>query len=180
MKTPQLILAALLLATPLLYAQETPAKTETKPTPEPFRVTINLKTTEKGKVTGQKSYMLTATTDKIVLNSQLRDTNRDPYTTSDTGGQFTYSDTGTNVDISNFKTVTNLVCLNLRISTTGAVDSGLMAKPSLPMVPIYRTRQFTIAPTLPIGKLVTVYSAVDAVNDIKMEVQVMVQPLDAK
>jgi hypothetical protein len=171
MKTPQLILAALLLATPLLYAQETPAKTETKPTPEPFRVTINLKTTEKGKVTGQKSYMLTATTDKSVLNSQLRDTNRDPYTTSDTGGQFTYSDTGTNVDISNFKTVTNLVCLNLRISTTGAVDSGLMAK---------RTRQFTIAPTLPIGKLVTVYSAVDAVNDIKMEVQVMVQPLDAK
>jgi hypothetical protein len=33
---------------------------------------------------------------------------------------------------------------------------------------------------LPIGKLTTVYSSVDAVNGIKLEVQVLVQPLNAK
>lgn len=218
MKTPQLILAALLLATPLLYAQETPAKTETKPTPEPFRITINLKTTEKGKITGQKSYMLTAITEQRSDNPQIRDTNDVPLPT---GGnppgsvcyrgtvsddcEFKYSRSGTNVDISNFRTVANLVFLSLRIWAADAADSpivyqtrptkaqdftpsklddlvgnGVVTKPSSLPLPIYHERSFVINPTLPIGKLVTVYSAADAVNDTRIEVQVMVQPLDAK
>jgi hypothetical protein len=60
------------------------------------------------------------------------------------------------------------------------VGNGIVTKPSSLPLPLYHDRSFVINPTLPIGKLVTVYSAADAVNDTRIEVQVMVQPLDAK
>jgi len=37
-----------------------------------------------------------------------------------------------------------------------------------------------LSPTLTIGKLTTVYSAVDAINESKVEIEVLVEPLDGK
>jgi hypothetical protein len=37
-----------------------------------------------------------------------------------------------------------------------------------------------LSPTLTIGKLTTVYSAVDAVNETKVEIELLVEPFDGK
>ncbi|MGD0787775.1 MAG: hypothetical protein ABR898_07295 [Terracidiphilus sp.] len=92
MQTPRLILATLLLATPLLYSQGTvnhvsegqPAPeqgaAQSQPAPnlpgEAFRITITFKTTESGKTTTQKSYMLVATPGQATPG--LRDHSRVP------------------------------------------------------------------------------------------------------
>ena len=185
---PRLILAALLLATPLLCAQETPAKAETKPSPEPFRITVNLKTTEKGKITGQRSYVLAGTADRNIHQPQIRDHSRVPVITGgdpanyeacrkqEPGCQFQWTDIGTAIDLLDVKKADNLLYLTLRISTDDLESGATMVNNGLP--PVIRSRNLTVTPTLAIGKLTTVYSSVDAANDIKVEIQVLVQPLN--
>jgi hypothetical protein len=68
--------------------------------------------------------------------------------------------------------------LNLRISTKSLANNP--TEQGSNTHPITRFCQYNINPTLPIGKLVTVYSAVDAVNDSKVDIQVQVQPLEVK
>jgi hypothetical protein len=84
----------------------------------------------------------------------------------------------TDVDVGSFKKTGNLVYLSLRISTENYVDDPTAQASNTQ--PITRSRQYNVSPTLPIGKVVTVYSAVDAVNDAMVEIQALVQPLDAK
>ena len=86
--------------------------------------------------------------------------------------------TSTIDDRPQFKIAGNSVYLDLRISTDDFVDNPAAQPPNTH--PIIRSRQYSVTPTLPIGKVVTVYSAMDAVNDAKVEIQVLVQPLDAK
>lgn len=185
MQTPRLILATLLLATPLLYSQGTvnhvsegqPAPeqgaAQSQPAPnlpdEAFRITITFKTAEGGKTTTQRSYMMVATpgqaTPGIRDNSQVPVRNVNMHVDTD-------------VDVAQLKKAGNSVYLSLRISTENYVDNQSGQDPNTQ--PIIRSRHYSVSPTLPVGKLVTVYSAVDAINDAKVEIQVLIQPLDAK
>jgi hypothetical protein len=190
MRTKRLILAALLLATPMLLAQqaETP-KTEAKPaaaqgaapcqaassqSDEAFRITIAFKTAEKGKTTTQRSYMLVTTTAQNLYNNPgIRDDSHISGTADSSGLSLPFANT--DVDVYQFKMAGSSVYLSLRISTDDFVEN-----PAEHTHPIVRARHYNVSPTLPIGKLVTVYSAVDAVNDVKVDIQVLVQPLDSK
>lgn len=185
MHTPRLMLAALLLATPMLLAQETGSqKAEEKAAAdqgaaqsqqapnlpdEAFRITITFKTAEGGKTTTQRSYMMVATpgqaTPGIRDNSQVPVRNVNMHVDTD-------------VDVAQLKKAGNSVYLSLRISTENYVDNQSGQDPNTQ--PIIRSRHYSVSPTLPVGKLVTVYSAVDALNDAKVEIQVLIQPLDAK
>ena len=192
MHTPRLILAALLLATPLLIArqaegQSTEAKAsadqgaaQSQPAPslpdQAFRITITFKTTEAGKTTTQRSYMLVATPGDRNWHLGIRDDSRISGMGEPSGVTPPY--VNTDVDMGEFKRTGNSVYLGLTISTGDFVDNPAAQPPNTH--PIIRSRQYNVTPTLPIGKLVTVYSAVDAVNDAKVEIQALVQPLDAK
>jgi hypothetical protein len=193
MLTSRLILAALLLATPLLLAQEAetqqtepkaaaaqdavPPQQAPNPPDEAFRITISFKTTEGGKTTSQRSYMLLATTNQHSTNLGIRDNSHVTLTTGPNGSTGTFH-VDTDVDLTQFKRAGNSAYLNLIISTEDLAENPAAQESNT--YPIIRSRHYTITPTLPVGKLVTVYSAMDAVNDAKVEVQVLVQPLDAK
>jgi hypothetical protein len=190
MMNPRLFLAALLLSAPLLAAQDdtqkieaqkveislAPAKEAAQPQQEPkvprepFRITINFKTTDGGKITTQRSYSLVATT--ASLSPSIRDSSEVPTKFHE---NYSYRHLKTNVDIRSFDKEGDSVRFGLVISTT---DIAAGQDPNLPA--ITHDHEYTVSPTLTIGKLTTVYSAVDAVNDTKVEVQVLVQPLNAK
>jgi hypothetical protein len=191
MHTPRLILAALLLAAPPLIARQAqgqPADAKAaagqaaqpqqapKPPDEAFRITITFKTTEKGKTTTQRSYALAATAGDRNSRLGVRDDSHISGMGEPSGLTPPY--VNTDVDMGEFKFAGNSVYLALRISTDDFVDNPAAQPPNTH--PIIRSRQYSVTPTLPIGKLITVYSAVDAVNDAKVEIQVLVQPLDAK
>lgn len=190
MMNPRLLLAALLLTAPLLYAQDdaqkieaqkveislAPAKEATQPQKEPnvphepYRITINFKTTDGSKITTQRSYSLVATTASI--NPSIRDRSQVPTKFHES---YNYQYPKTNVDIRSFGKEGDNVYFGLVISTT---DIATGQDPNAPV--ITHDHEYTVSPTLTIGKLTTVYSAVDAVNDTKVEVQVLVQPLNIK
>ena len=200
MRTLRLILAVMLLATPMLYAQEagtqkteplpppppappappahdaSQAQKDTTPPDEAYRITITFKTTEAGKTTTQRTYTMVATSRASA--PRIRDDSRIYVKTSPSSGQ--YMDVRTDLDILQFiRTKTgNDVLLSLMISTENFVNNPTDQDPYKP--PIIRSRQYNVTPTLPIGKLVTVCTVVDAANDSKVDVQVLVQPLDAK
>jgi hypothetical protein len=195
MMNSRLLLAALLLSAPLLHAQDTqkieaqkveisltPAKESAQPQAaqpqqepkilrEPFRITINFKTTDGSKITTQRSYSLVATTES--LSPSIRDNSQVPIKFHETS--YNTQHLKTNVDIRSFSKEGDSVRFGLAISTT---DFAAGQDPNLPA--ITHDHEYTVSPTLPIGKLITVYSSVDAVNDSKVEVQVLVQPLNAK
>jgi hypothetical protein len=194
MRTLRLIVAVLLLATPLLYAQEAGTqKTEAKPAPaqdvaqpqkeqsppnEAFRITITFKTTEGGKTTTQRSYTMVATSGQSNPRPGIRDDSRVHMKTSPGSGLEEWMHNGTDVDVLQFKMAGNSVLLCLNISTDDLVDNPTAQEPN--PVPIARSRHYNVTPTLPVGKLVTVYSLVDALNNTKVDVQVLVEPLTAK
>jgi hypothetical protein len=195
MMNPRLFLAALLISAPLLAAQDdtqkieaqkveislTPTKETAQPQAaqpqqepkilrEPFRITINFKTTDGSKITTQRSYSLVATTESF--NPSIRDNSQVPTKFHES---YNYQHLKTNVDIRSFSKEGDSVHFGLAISTT---DFAAGQDPNAPV--ITHDHEYTVSPTLPIGKLTTVYSSVDAVNDTKVEVQVLVQPLNAK
>jgi len=194
MMNPRLLLAALLLSAPLLAAQDdaqkietqkveislAPAKEaaaqpqkETPPAHEAYRITINFKTTDGSKITTQRSYTLVATTSRV--RPSIRDDSNVPVKSRD---QYQYHHLRTDVDIRDFSKEGDSVYLSLTIETSNIADGATAQDPNVPA--ITHNHNYTVSPTLPIGKLTTVYSAVDTVNDTKVEVQVLVQPLNAK
>jgi len=198
MMNSRLLLAALLLSAPLLAAQDdaqkieaqkveislAPAKEAAQPQAaqpqqepkilrEPFRITINFKTTDSGKITTQRSYSLVATTSRV--RPSIRDDSDVPVKSRD---QYQYHHLRTDVDIRDFSKEGDSIYLSLAISTSNIADGATAQDPNVPA--ITHDHNYTVSPTLPIGKLTTVYSAVDTVNDTKVEVQVLVQPLNAK
>jgi hypothetical protein len=192
---PRLILAALLLTTPLLYAQDDAqeaqkieiklvptkeaAQPQKEPAPphEPFQITITFKNTNGSKTTTQRTYTLVATTD--ANNPEIRDDSRVPIKTSNAETQNTMINT--DVDFIKFSKAADSVYLGLRISTETYAEgvSTLQADKEI-MHLITHNHRCTVTPTLPIGKLTTVYSSVDGANDTKEEIQVLIQPLSAK
>jgi hypothetical protein len=210
MLMPRLILIALLMVSPILGAQgagthEAEAqKAEIKAQPahaqddartkkgleadaDPLQITISFVKQRHGKVTIERSYTVTATTN--LADPQIRDDSRIPYQSigRKTAGAATpaekvdsgaraetqYFNSNTDVDIQNVRKWKGLVQLTLRVSIEGIADDE-----SVP--PILRSHRYVISPTLPIGKLATVYSEDDVLHETKVEIQVLIQPLNVQ
>jgi hypothetical protein len=140
-----------------------------------------------GNVTIEKTYTVTATTN--LADPQIRDDSRVPYESigrkeasaaipaekaeSGTRNETQYFNSNTDVDIQNVRKLNGLVQLTLRVSMEGIADDV-----SVP--PILRSHRYVISPTLPIGKLATVYSEDDVRHDTKVEIQVLIQPLNVQ
>jgi hypothetical protein len=200
---PRLILAALLLTAPLLQAQDDDKKIEAQkveitlapakevappqkmppPPQEPYRITINLKTTDGDRITTQKSYTLVATTNvnsqPFSNNPSIRDDSHVPVKRNVTDAQDMQSNT--DIDLNELGKAGDAVYLKLRIETRGYAEGPSTGEPGHERANLISLdHQYTVNPTLPIGKLTTVYSSVDAANNTKVEIQVLVQPLSDK
>lgn len=138
----------------------------------PLQIMIAFKKSHGGKVTTDKIYTLVATTGETP--PVIRD---DARVRTNANDAKEFLDSNTDIDILEFRKLTNSVALVLKISTqtfTMDVIEGL------PKLPIAHTHQYIITPTVPLGKLTTVYSAEDGIHDNKVEVQLLVQPLNAQ
>lgn len=208
MLMPRVVLIGLLMISPILRAQEAETHgaeaqkaaikavsaqaqddAQTKKAfdadGDPLQITISFVKRRHGTVTIEKTYTVTATTN--MADPQIRDDSRIPYqsigrkaggaaavqekTDSVVKGETQYFNYNTDVDIQNVKERKGLVELTLRVSMEGIADDV-----SVP--PILRSHRYVISPTLPIGKLATVYSEGDALHETKVEIQVLVQPLN--
>ncbi|MGA2889051.1 MAG: hypothetical protein ABSE51_13440 [Terracidiphilus sp.] len=199
MPTPRLIFAAFLTVTPMLCAQEAQthdAQTQkaeinaapashaansskaSRPAFEPLQLTVTFRRTRGGKITTYKTYTLAASAQQ--WDPQIRDDSRVPMKkeTSATGSQTDYANSNTDVDIHNIREVGDLVSLTLRIATEGYSELSPLEHPGANSS--LGSHQYTISPTVPTGKLTPVYSMQDDVNDYKVEVLLLVQPLNVK
>jgi hypothetical protein len=209
MITPRLVLIGFLMAAPVLGAQvpgthvtetpkpaikalpaQVPAEAQAKPfeaDSDPLQITISFVKRRHGNVTIEKTYTLAVTTN--LADPQIRDDSRIPYqsigrkpgsaaaaeekTENGAKTETQYFNSDTDVDIQNFKKSNSMVQLTLRVSMEGIADDV-----SVP--PILRSHKYVISPTLPIGKLATVYSEADVLHDTKVEIQVLIQPLNVQ
>jgi hypothetical protein len=199
MLTPRLIFAALLITAPLLCAQEAQtheAQTQkaeinaapahhaansskaSRPAFEPLQLTITFQRTRGGKVTTNKTYTLAASAQQ--WDPQIRDDSRVPVKkeSSATASPTEYVNGNTDVDIHNIRKAGDLVSLTLRIATEGYSEYAPSERPSANSS--LSSHQYTVSPTVPMGKLTTVYSMEDYVNGYKVEVLLLVQPLNVK
>ena len=197
MPTTRLIFASLLIAAPMLCAQQAqthpaqPRKAEVKtapapcanhsrrpsqPTFEPLQLTITFKRTRGDKITTQKTYTIAASSEQS--DPQIRDDSRIPIKkdSSSAAAPAEYVNGNTDVDIQSIRKVGELVSLTLRISTEGF--SEFSERPSANSS--LGSHRYTVSPTVPIGKLTTVYSMADDVNNFKVEVQLLLLPLNEK
>jgi hypothetical protein len=185
MPMSRMILAALLMAAPMLCAQTAgtnkgaSAKAETKAAPaqsgkkarqpahEPLQITINFKRVFRGKLSSDKTYTLAATTNETL--PAIRDDARFHASASD---EKDYLESNTDVDILALKRSGGSIYLALRISTQ---TFGMDVPEGLPKLPGVGIHQYILTPTVSIGKQVTVYSSTDALHKTTVEVQLLVQ-----
>jgi hypothetical protein len=193
MPTARLILAVLLMTAPMLGAQQAEtreggtAKTAVKTPPvqspahtkkapqsehESFQITILFKRYRDEKRVTDRSYTLLATTGEVM--PAMRDDERYRASLSDDKA---FLDHNIDVDILGFKRSGDLIYVALRISTQNFALDSPEGLPKLPVVA--DTHQYLVTPTIPIGKLITVYAASQPLNKHKEEVQLLVQPFDA-
>jgi hypothetical protein len=185
MPMSRVILAALLIAAPMLCAQTAgtnkgaSAKAETRTAPahsgkkarqpahEPLQITINFKRVYRGKLSSDKTYTLAATTNETL--PAIRDDSRYHASASD---EKEYLDGNTDVDILALKRSGGSIYMALKISTQ---TFGMDVPEELPKLPVVGIHQYILTPTVPIGKRVTVYSSTDAIHNTTVEVQLLVQ-----
>jgi hypothetical protein len=198
MSTTRLIFAAILIASPLLCAQETgthqaPRNAEVKTAPahsaahssrpsqsafEPLRLTIIFRKIRRGEPSTQKTYTIAASSQQA--DPQIRDDNRVPFRKESTevASPTEYLDENTDVDVQNIRKVKNLVSLTLRVSSDGhTVPSGATRTRANSTLNKHR---YTVSPTVPIGKLTTVYSLEDGITNVRVEVLLLVELLNEK
>ena len=192
MPKTRLILAALLIAAPMLSAQQAGtsqaqtrsaevktapdanhARRPSQPTFEPLQLTITFKRTRGDKITTQKTYTIAASSEQS--DPQIRDDSRVPIKkdNSAAAAPTEYVNGNTDVDIQSIRKVGGLFSLTLRISQEGYSDSPERPSANASL----GSHRYTVSPTVPMGKLVTVYSMSDEVNNYKVEVQLLVEPL---
>ena len=199
MPTTRLILAALLIAAPVLYAQESgtrhaqPPNAGAKAAPapsaahsskpahpafEPLQLTIIFKKIRSGKVSTQRTYTITASSQQA--DPQIRDDSRIPVRkeSTDTAMPTEYFNFNNDVDIHNIREAGNTVSLTLCISTDNyAHEEG--TKRTLADTEL-TSHRYTVSPTVQMGKPATVYSLEDGITNVRVEIQLMVQPLNQK
>jgi hypothetical protein len=193
MPTTRLILAVLLMTAPMFGAQQAEtreggiAKTAAKTAPaqssghakkarqtehESFQITILFKRYRDEKRVTDRSYTLLATTGEVM--PAMRDDERYRASLSD---DKEFLDHNIDVDILGLRRSGSLVFVALRISTQNfALDNPILSG-KLPVVA--DTNQYLVTPTIPIGKLITVYAASQSLDKHREEVQLLVQPFDA-
>jgi len=172
---PHFIFAAMLLATPLLQAQQSPPPSANEPAAqEAFLVTLTLKNTDHEKKTTDQSYNLAVMTHADPSNVRTGD--RIPLVVGMDGtkNNVQYIDVGTNIDLLNAKRLGALFAVDIRVEVSSAVPETLSK-----LDPIIRQARYSINPIIPIGKQVTVYSSTDAVTGRKVEIQILVEPIPA-
>ena len=194
MPTSRLILAALLIAAPVLCAQGSQTKNAgvtAAPAPsaahsskpahpafEPLQLTIIFKKIRSGKVSTQRTYTITASSQQA--DPQIRDDSRIPVRkeSTDTAMPTEYFNFNNDVDIHNIREAGNTVSLTLCISTDNyAHEEG--TKRTLADTEL-TSHRYTVSPTVQMGKPATVYSLEDGITNVRVEIQLMVQPLNQK
>lgn len=178
MRTLRLVLAVFMLSASLAGAQQSTLKAAASQggavTPkarpaahEPLEITIQFKRTFKGKLAACKTYTLEATTNEDL--PALRDDTR--YRASATDPKETL-DSDTDVDILALRRQAEFAFIALRISTQ---TFGTDVPDMLPKLPAVGTHKYVLTPTVPLGRMVTVYASDDRLHDTRVEVQVRVQ-----
>jgi hypothetical protein len=199
MPTTRLILASLLIAAPMLCAQQAqtrqaqPPDAEVKAAPtrsaalssrpsqplfEPLRLTIIFRKIRHGEPSTQKTYTIAASSRQA--DPQIRDDNRVPFRkeSSDVASPPDYLDENTDVDVQNIRKVNDLVSLTLRVSSDGhSLPSGTQRTRANSTL---TTHRYTVSPTVPMGKLTTIYSLEDGITNVRVEVLLLVEPLNEK
>lgn len=187
MTNARFILGWMLLASPFLCAQQQeecagasqPAKPHSSNKPEAsvqepgresFEITIVFRRYTNGKRVTDRSYTLLATPGDIL--PAMRDDDRYRPSLTDTTG---YVDHNIDVDILGLRKRGELMYVALRISTENFELDDPQGSPKLPVATT--THQYLVTPTIPIGKLVTVYSATQPQRS--QEVQLEVKPFRA-
>jgi hypothetical protein len=137
---------------------------------ESFEITIIFRRYANGKRVTDRSYTLLATPGEIL--PAMRDDDRfRPSLTDNTD----YVDHNIDVDILGLRKRGDLMYVALRISTQNFELDDPQGPPKLPVATT--THQYLVTPTIPIGKLVTVYSATQPQRS--QEVQLEVAPFRA-
>jgi hypothetical protein len=194
MPITRLILAVLLTTAPLLGAQQLQletreggtAKTAVKTAPaqssahtktarqsehESFQITILFKRYRDEKRLADMSYTLLATTGEVM--PAMRDDQRHRASLSD---DKEFLDRNIDVDILGLRRYGDSIYVALRISTQAFSLDDSIFSPKLPVAAY--TSQYLVTPTIPIGKLITVYAASQMQKKYREEVQLLVQPFD--
>jgi hypothetical protein len=188
----RLVFAALLLTAPLLHTQQTQAGSvkagathaaaaavgrAAQPTFEPLRITITFTKYRHDTTTTERIYTLSASS--LQANPQIRDDRRVPVKKQNGDAIPTqYFDSNTDVDVENIRMVKKFVSLTLRISTDRIGDGSSSELPSGNEV--LSADRYTISPTVPIGKQLTVYSMETRLNGGRVEISLLVEPLNEK
>jgi hypothetical protein len=197
MPRTRLVLAILLLAVPTICAQQaaTRAGENARAAPaqdaaragkakrqahESMQITINFRVYQDDRPVTDRSYTLAVTTGEMmpVIRDDLR-IHASPNDAARLAGAPSdqYLDHDIDVDILDIQRWGNSIFLGLRISTKYYSLDGPKGPPSYPIVT--DTHQYLITPTIPMGKLVSVYAATQVNNRRREEVQLLVQPFDA-
>jgi hypothetical protein len=200
MPTTRLFLASLLIAAPMLYAQQAqPPNAEVKTAPthsvahsstashpafEPLRLTIIFRKIRSGKISTQRTYTIAASSQQA--DPQIRDDARYPVKeeSSDTASPkcancpLQYFDFNNDVDIHYIREAGNTVSLTLCVSTDNYAHDPSV-KRTLANTEL-SSHRYTVSPTVHMGKLTTVYSLEDGVTNVRVEVLLLVEPLNEK
>ena len=199
MPTSRLIFAALLMTAPLVCAQQTQtpdtqtqksaikaapahnaahASKAAQPAFEPLQLTITFRKARGDKTITERTYTIAASSQQS--DPQIRDDARYPVRKESTEPAFPteYFNFNNDVDIHNIRESGDAVSLTLCISTDNyAHEEGsgrTLANTEL------SSHRYTVAPTVHMGKLATVYSLEDGVTNVRVEVLLLIQPLNTK
>jgi len=194
MPTTRLIFAALLLIATLAAAQQAqPQNAAAKAAPahnalaanrpsqpefEPLRLTITFKRIRSDKTTTHKTYTVTASSQQS--DPQIRDDSRIPIKrdASASTSSIEYINGNTDVDVQNIRKAGNVVSLTLRISQEG--NSEPLSKGLPDANAILSSHRYTVSPTVPLAKETIVYLMTDEINNYKVEVLLLIEPLNKK
>jgi hypothetical protein len=178
MSLSRAFLAAFMLAAPLVCAQQPPPKVvpnqggaathKARPAAhEPLEINLQFKRIYKGKLATCKTYTLEATTNEDL--PALRDDTNFRASATDPNAIL---ESNTDVDILALRREAESVFIALRISTQ---TFGTDVPESLPKLPAVGIHKYVLTPTVPLGKMVTVFASDDRLHDTRVEVQVRVQ-----
>lgn len=185
MRKTQFILAAVLLPAALGGAQAArttgSAPGAAKPTPpaaeksrpvahEAFEITIIFRRYQRDKLVTDRSYTLLATTGEVM--PAMRDDEHYRQSLAGNDGANGAVDHNIDVDILSLRREGGSVFVALRISTENFDIGDPLGTAKLPVETT--THQYLVTPTIPIGKLVTVYAAKQPMRN--QEVQLEVKP----
>lgn len=174
----------LLLTAPIVGAQQAAKRPSSEPGTgvrrtkpvkiehESFQITIIFRRYFNDKRVTDRSYTLLATTGETL--PAIRD---DLHYRADLADNKGALNLDIDVDVLGLRRAGTSIYVALRVSTLGFELDDHQGPAKLPIV--VATHQFLVTPTIPIGRLVTVYSATQVLIAHRDEIQLEVQPFDS-